>query len=307
MTEHETAPTAPTAPPTEITGTTLVTGATGTTGGRIVRRLVSLGRPVTAASRGATAPAGARGARFDWYDPATHGDALRGADRLYVVPPVSDPDPAPVVLPFLRRARAAGVRRVVLLSSSAVRAGDPGVGQVHAALGDLFDTWTVLRPSWFMQNFTGHHPHADSVRGDGVLTTATGTGRVGFVDADDIAAVAVHALTDDPPPTGDLVITGPEALSYDEVAALLSTVTGRPVRHAPVGFADLRDRLAAELPVAYAAFLAGLDRAIAEGAEDRVTDTVLRVTGRPPRTLREHALAHLVQRPTHVTRPDHTP
>ncbi|WEV27990.1 NAD(P)H-binding protein [Streptomyces sp. 71268] len=304
MTEHDTAPATPA---TGASGTTLVTGATGNTGGRVVGRLVSLGRPVTAASRGATAPAGARGARFDWYDPATHDEALRGADRVYVVPPVGDPDPAPVVLPFLRRARAAGVRRVVLLSSSAIRAGDPGVGQVHAALDDLFETWSVLRPSWFMQNFTGQHPHADSVRGDGVLTTATGTGRVGFVDAEDIAEVAVHALTDDPPPTGDLVITGPEALSYDEVAALLSAVTGRPVSHAPVGFADLRDRLAAGLPMEYAAFLAGLDRAIAEGAEEYVTDTVLRLTGRPPHTLREHAVAHLGQRPAPATRPDRTP
>lgn len=285
---------------TLATGNTLVTGATGTTGSRVVRHLLALGRPVTAASRGATAPEGARAVRFDWYDPATFPTALAGADRLYLVPPVADPEPERVVLPFLRQARASGVHRAVLLSSSAVPAGGPGVGQVHAALGDLFDAWAVLRPSWFMQNFTGQHPHATSVRGDGQLRTATGTGRVAFVDAEDITAVAVHALTDDPPLPGDLVITGPEALSYDAVAALLTEVTGRSISHVPLDHTELRDRLAAGFPpefAGYAEFLAGLDRAIAEGAEDRVTDTVQRVTGRPPRSLREHVTAHWGPRP----------
>lgn len=134
-----------------------------------------------------------------------------------------------------------------------------------------------------MQNFTGAHLHALSIREAGIIRTATGDGRVGFVDAEDIAAVAVHALTDERSPDTDLVITGPQALSYDEVAAAVGRGTGRPVIHERTGHGAMRDRLAASgVPVPFAELLAGLDRAIAEGAEDRVTDTVLRVTGRRP-------------------------
>ncbi|MFI0351922.1 NAD(P)H-binding protein [Actinomadura sp. 9N407] len=271
--------------------TILVTGATGTTGSRIVPRLTALGHTVKAAARRPTAPAGARPVRFDWYDPATFDEALRGTDRIYLVPPIGSPDPAAVMLPFLERARAAGVRRAVLLSSSAIPAGGPAVGQVHAALADVIDEWAVLRPSWFMQNFTDQHLHADSIRKEGTIMTATGTGRVGFVDADDIAAVAVHALTDATAPGPDLVITGPQALSYDDIAATISQVMGRPVRHRVLTYEQMRDRLATEIPEEFAALLARLDRSIAEGAEDRVTRTVERVTGRPPRTFSDFARA----------------
>ncbi|MEV0989389.1 NAD(P)H-binding protein [Streptomyces sp. NPDC049949] len=267
-------------------GTTLVIGATGTTGSRTTAQLVAAGRRVKAAGRTATPLPGAEPVRFDWYDPATHGDALTGADRVYLVPPVGDPDPAAVMLPFLERARAGGVRRAVLLSSSAIPSGGPAVGAVHRALPGLFDEWAVLRPSWFMQNFTGTHAHAASIRADGTILTAAGTGRVGFVDADDIAAVAVRALTDDRAPDADLVLTGPEALGHDDIAAILTEVTGRRVVHHHLTYDALRERLAAAIPAEFAAMLAGMDRAIAEGAEDRTTDTVERLTGRPPHGFR---------------------
>ncbi|MEU2790032.1 NAD(P)H-binding protein [Streptomyces sp. NPDC007100] len=280
-------------PPPGPRPTVLVTGATGTTGSRILPRLAALGCGIRAASRRADPRDGARAVRFDWYDPATYAEALHGADRVYLVPPVGDPDPAAVMLPFLGQARAAGVRRAVLLSSSAIPRGGPAVGRVHDVLPEMFDEWAVLRPSWFMQNFTGDHVHARSIRDDGVIATATGAGRVGFVDADDIAAVAVHALTDAAAPNTDLVLTGPEALGYDAVAAIVTQVTGRAVRHRQLTYEQLRDRLATGLPADFAALLAGLDRSVAEGAEDRVTDTVERVTGRPPRGFREHARQQL--------------
>lgn len=287
-TPTHTTPPHTTPPPTDVARETiLVTGATGNTGSRLVPRLTALGHPVRAAARRAPELAGAEAVSFDWHDPATHDAALQGAARLYLVPPVGDPDPAAVMLPFLERARTAGARRVVLLSSSALPAQGPGVGRVHAALPDYVDEWAVLRPSWFMQNFTGDHPHAESIRTDGVLLTATGTGRVGFIDADDIAAVAAHALTAEPAPAGDLILTGPQALGYDDIAALVTEVTGRPVRHRPLTSAQFQERLAATVPPEFAALLAGLDRAIADGAEDRVTDTVERLTGRPPRSFRE--------------------
>ncbi|GAA1369666.1 NAD(P)H-binding protein [Streptomyces beijiangensis] len=265
---------------------TLVVGATGTTGRRVTAGLIAEGRLVKAGGRRATPVEGAPAVRFDWNEPATWGEALAGVDRVYLVPPIGSSDPAEVMLPFLRHARAAGVHRAVLLGSSAIPAGGPAVGQVHEALPGLFDEWAVLRPSWFMQNFTGSTPHARSIREDGAIRTATGDGRVGFVDAADIAAVAVRALTDEQAPDTDLILTGPQTLSYQDVAAIITDVTGRLVVHEQLSFEQLRDRWAAEIPLEFASMLAGLDRAIAEGAEDRTSDTVQRLTGRSPGTLR---------------------
>ncbi|KJY25828.1 NAD(P)H-binding protein [Streptomyces katrae] len=267
-------------------GTTLVTGATGTTGSRTCAQLTAAGHTVKAAGRRATPVPGTEAVAFDWYDAATHAAALDGVDRVYVVPPVGDPDPAAVVLPFLRRARAVGVRRAVLLSASSIQKGGPAVGRVHEALPGIFDEWAVLRPSWFMQNFSGDHMHAHGIRTDGVIHTATGTGRVGFVDAEDIAAVAARALTGPRAPNTDLVLTGPETLSYDDIAAIVAEATGRPVLHRPLSHRELRGRLTALMPEEFATLLADMDEAIAMGAEDRVTDSVRSVTGRPARDFR---------------------
>ncbi|MFJ9356167.1 NmrA family NAD(P)-binding protein [Streptomyces mirabilis] len=268
---------------------TLVIGATGTTGSRVVAGLIAEGHRVKAAGRSATPVEGAEPVRFDWNEPATFGAALDGVDRVYLIPPIGSSDPAAVMLPFLRRARSAGLHRAVLLSSSAIPEGGPAVGQVHQALPGLFEQWAVLRPSWFMQNFAGFTPHARSIREDGVILTATGDGRVGFVDAEDIAAVAVRALTDEQAPDADLILTGPQALSYDDVAAIITEVGGRPVVHRHLTFDQLRDRWAEEIPLEFATMLAGMDRAIADGAEDRTSDTVQRLTGRPPGTFRAFA------------------
>ncbi|MFC9243959.1 NmrA family NAD(P)-binding protein [Streptomyces sp. NPDC057136] len=264
----------------------LVIGATGTTGRRVTAGLIAVGHRVKAAGRTATPVEGAEAVRFDWNEPATWDEALDGVDRAYLIPPIGSSDPAAVMLPFLRQARAADMRRVVLLSSSAIPAGGPAVGRVHAELPGLFEQWAVLRPSWFMQNFTGLTPHARSIREDGAILTASGDGRVGFIDAEDIAAVAVRALTDEKAPNTDLVLTGPQSLSYDDVAAVITEVTGRPVVHQHLTFEQLRDRWAAEIPLEFATMLAGMDRAIAGGAEDRTSDTVERLTGCPPGTFR---------------------
>ncbi|MFC8824108.1 ergot alkaloid biosynthesis protein [Streptomyces sp. NPDC057137] len=274
---------------TTTPGTTLVIGATGTTGSRVAAQLAAGGHRVKAASRRATAVTGTEAVRFDWNDPTTYDEALSGTDRVYLIPPLGSLEPADIMLPFLQQARTAGVRRAVLLSSSAIPAGGPSTGQIHQALPGLFDEWAVLRPSWFMQNFAGDHPHAQSIRADGTVVTATGDGRVGFIDADDIAGVAVRALADTQAPNSELVITGPQALSYGDIAAVLAEVTGRTVTHRQLTYEEMRDRLATLMPAEYAALLAGMDRSISEGTEDRTTDTVRRVTGRPPRTFRAFA------------------
>ncbi|MFF0515498.1 NAD(P)H-binding protein [Streptomyces sp. NPDC004250] len=268
------------------TGTTLVIGATGTTGSRTAAQLTAAGHRVKAASRRAAPVVGTEPVAFDWYDPATHAPALDGIDRVYLIPPLGDSDPAAIMLPFLHQARTAGVHRAVLLSSSATPEGGPAVGKVHQSLPDLFDQWAVLRPSWFMQNFTGTHAHARSIRDEGVIWTATEGGPIGFVDAEDIAAVAVRALTDKQAPNTDLVLTGPETLTHDDIAAIITEVNSQPVTHQRLSYEQMRERLRAQVPVEFASMLADMDRAIAEGAEDRITDTVQRLTGRPARSFR---------------------
>jgi uncharacterized protein YbjT (DUF2867 family) len=231
-----------------MTTTVLVTGASGTTGSRVAAQLAARGIAVRAAGRSGPV-------RFDWYDPATHASALAGVDRMYLVPPIRDPHPHAVMLPFLDLAREAGVRRAVLLSNSLVTAGGPMTGAVHRAIADTFDEWAVLRPTWFMQNVTGGHAHATSIRTASAIATSAGSGRAGFVDARDIAAVAVETLLAPPAVNTDLILTDLGVLEFT------------------------------------ALFLVGMDSVIASGTEDRTTDTVERMTGTPPRSFRDFAVA----------------
>ncbi|MCR6481826.1 NmrA family NAD(P)-binding protein [Amycolatopsis sp. OK19-0408] len=258
----------------------LVLGGTGTTGSRVVAGL----RDAGFAARAATRKPGEPGqVRFDWADRASHGDAVRNVSAVYIVAPIGEAEPAGLVSPFLADALAAGVRRFVLLSSSAVTADTPGLGELQR-LVRAAPEWAVLKPSWFMQNFTGEHLVAQGVR-DGEIVTATGDARIAFVDAGDIAAVAVRALTDPEPHNTEHVLTGPSAVSYAEAASIIAAHTGRPVRHRAVSTADFAARVAASgVPAEFAAVLAALDEDIRRGTEDRVTPAVEQLTGRPARS-----------------------
>lgn len=268
-------------------GRVLVTGGTGNTGRRIASRMAALGFSVRTGSRASGMPGGSgEHVRFDWADASTHAPALAGVDRVYLVAPALVEDPAPLMLPFIGRALASGVGRIVLLSSSAIAEDAPGLGAVERVLRERAPGWAVLKPSWFMQNFLNpRHPHGASLIREGAIVTCTGAARVGFVDADDIAEVGVRALSDTAPHDAAHVITGPETLSYGDVAAILTKVAGRHLRHIQVDDGDaVRRMVAAGMPERYAILLVGLDIAIRGGAEDRLTDTVLRVTGRGPRS-----------------------
>lgn len=274
----------------------LVIGAAGNTGRPIAQGLTAEGFTVRTATRDPRPPVtAAEHVRFDWADPSTHGPALEGVDRVYALAPGLVEDPSVLMIPVLERALAGGVRRVVLLSASVVPEGGPGLGQVQQFLRTHAPEWSVLQPSWFMQNFAAPgHTHGASLRRDGTLVTATGQGRVGFVDAEDIAAVGVRALADEKAHDTAHVITGPQALSYDDLAAILSRVSGRSIRHVHVTPEEAIQRhQESGMPEAYARFLTMLDTLIRDGAEDRVTDTVQRVTGRPARDFESFARAHL--------------
>lgn len=163
------------------------------------------------------------------------------------------------------------------------------MGEVHAWLAANAPDWAVLRPSWFMQNFS-EGPHAATIRDEGIIYSATGTGRVGFIDAEDIAASAAAALVAPTPLNSDVVLTGPDAWSYDDVAATISTALGRLLRHLSLDPAALADRFVKQgLPPDYARTLADLDLDIAAGAEDYTTQGVAQLTGRPPTSFRAFA------------------
>ena len=292
-----------------MTGKILVTGGTGSTGTALAARLQEAGVPFRIATRQPISSqpissqpissqpissADAEQVRFDWEDETTYGPALEGAEKVYLVAPVSaaDPEltlsPERVMVPFLRRALDAGVRRAVLLSSSAIPEGGPAFGQVHQAVREMMPEWSVLQPSWFMQNFV--NALRPGIQHQGEIVTATGSGKVSFVDVGDIAAVAFHALTDTAPPKGPLILTGPQALSYADAAALISQAAHRPVRHVHVTAAQLQERLQGfGMPAGYAALLTGLDEKIKNGAEDRVTSVVQDITGRPPKSFADFA------------------
>ncbi|RBQ15912.1 ergot alkaloid biosynthesis protein [Spongiactinospora rosea] len=281
----------------------LVTGGTGKTGGPLVELLRGTGAQVRVAVR--TPPAGDPGAvRFDWHDPATHRAALRGMDRVYLVPPVNTVDPMPVVGPFLAEAERLGVRRVVLLGSAIVLPGAPGALEMAARVRAR-PGWVVLRPSGFMQNFLRPHPLGDRLRRDGEIRTASGDGRLGWIDARDIAAAACALLTGpdaEPGDPRDHLLTGPKALSYRDAAAIITARTGRPIRVAGIDAEAVAcDYRAAGVPAGFAAALAAVDAGLRSGREGLVSTAVLDLTGRPPRPFAEFVDDHAGEWATRVT------
>jgi ergot alkaloid biosynthesis protein len=268
-----------------MSGLVLVTGGTGKTGTRLSARLRQAGWSALSASRLRQDSGEIRSVAFDWYDPRGHDAALEGVERIYLVAPVGASDPIEVMGPFIERAIAKGACRFVLLSSSLIEEGGPAMGAVHALLRRSAPGWAVLRPSWFMENFSVGQ-HAATIRDEDAIYSATDDGSVPFIAVEDIVEVAFHALTDDVAVNEGLVITGPKALSYDQAAAIIGGARGRLVRHIRLKGEQLTDRFRAiGLPDEYAAMLAGLDRAIGAGAEARTTATVARMTGQEPQSL----------------------
>ncbi|WP_406180081.1 NmrA family NAD(P)-binding protein [Streptomyces sp. NBC_01006] len=265
--------------------TTLVLGGTGRTGSLLAKKLAERGHHArTAARRGADVP-------FDWDDAATHGPALAGADRIYLVTPVLRVAYARLVSGFLDRAEAAGVRHVTYLSAYGAEEAPPEV-DIRAVeldvLGRRAFTASVIRPAWVMQNFADEHLPVV----DGAITVPTAGGAEAFVDAVDIAAVAAETLIDPDAHAGATYEpTGPEALTVAEVAAAVARVAGRPVRHVDIdGGSWIGGAVAAGVvPADYAVMLRWLTGTIASGHGSRPNDDVLKVTGAPPTAFADFA------------------
>ncbi|KAI9819817.1 MAG: hypothetical protein M1832_003892 [Thelocarpon impressellum] len=269
--------------------TILVLGGTGKTGSRLTSLLIEAKVATLVASRSGTAPAGAKGVKFDWTDEATYG-APFAADAdikaVYLVPPPFL-DVFAAMKKFVDLARSKGVERFVLLGASNIEPGGPATGEVHQYLIDLGVDYTVLRPTWFLENFSEMW-HLTTIREEGKLYSATGTGKIPFVSSDDIAALAYHGLVDTPSPNTDWLVHGPDNLSYDDVAAELTTLLGRDIKHESLSVPAFSALLqSAGFPADLADMLAGLDGLVADGWVHEYDGTTERVTGRKPTTFKD--------------------
>lgn len=266
----------------------LITGGTGKNGHRIVEKLRQRGIEPRIASRSAM---GTESVYFDWMDAKTYESATADVRTVFLVAPTGVHELLGAMQPFLEHAIQAGIERFVLLSASSLVEDGPMMGAVHGFLKRYAPHWSVLRPTWFMQNFS-EQQHLQTIREEGAIYSATGDGRVPFIDIGDIAAVAVEALVQPDFPDGDLVLTGPEALSYTDVAQMISAAAGIRVKHCQLSELELVARFCeGGLTAEYARALAAMDSAISAGAEDRVTHKVESITGRRPTAFLDFAIA----------------
>ncbi|KAB2346858.1 NAD(P)H-binding protein [Actinomadura rudentiformis] len=258
--------------------TILVLGGRGKTGRRVVARLNDLGRPVRAASRTTG---------FDLGDRATWNAALDGVSAVYLVPMNEFVDQS-VVPEFTAAAAAAGVQRIVLLSARGVGGeAQPSQEQAERAVRESGLAWTILRPAWFAQNFSEDFLLEPLLAGE--LALPAGEGREAFIDAEDIADVAVAALTQEGH-TGQIYeLSGPEPLSFRTAVELIAEASGREIRYTPLSVPEFVASLTAlGLSAEVAELLAGLLDGISRGTGDRVSDGVRRALGRDPRPFEDY-------------------
>jgi uncharacterized protein YbjT (DUF2867 family) len=255
----------------------LILGGSGRTGSLVARHLVEHGiRARTASRRGSDV-------FFDWDDPATYPGALTGTDRVYLVTPVLRVRYAGQVAAFLDQAAAGGVRHVTFLSSyngdRAPREIDIAAVEADLASREAF-THSILRPAWVMQNFTDDHLPVTK----GALTVPSGGGSEAFVDAADIAAVAAETLLNPGAHAGArYVLTGPQAITFGNVAATIAAVSGQPVVYKDIDQeAWINGAIAAGVPAGYAVMLRWLTGAIIAGDGSKPTGHIETVAGRPP-------------------------
>jgi uncharacterized protein YbjT (DUF2867 family) len=263
---------------------TLVLGGTGKTGRRVASRLTGLGLRVRAAARHGG------DIRFDWDEPATHRNAVEGADRIYLIAPVMRTRFAPQVSAFLDLAETVGVGHVTLLSAYGTELAPPEVA-LRAVELDLMArstlTHSIVRPAWFMQNFS----ETFLMPVDDVIVVPTGTGGEAFVDAGDIAAVAAATLADPEAHAGtEYAPTGPDVLTVSDAADIIASVTGRPVRHVDTDrLSWVESVIASGVPAEYGGMLQMLTDTVASGRGSRPNDDVEKVTGVPPTSFTDFA------------------
>jgi uncharacterized protein YbjT (DUF2867 family) len=259
----------------------LVLGASGKTGRRVVERLRARQLPVRLGSRSAQPP-------FDWEDPSTWLAGLEGAAAAYVsyYPDLAAPGAPEAIGAFADIAIAAGVERLVLISGR----GEQEAQRSEDVLRRSGAAWTVVRSSFFNQNFSESYFRAPLLGGELALPVDD----VGepFVDADDIADIAVAALTEDGHLGEVYEVTGPRLLTFAEAVEEIARATGRELRYVPIGIDDFADALTQEgAPEGEINLLRYIFGEVLDGRNAHVTDGVQRALGRPPRDFADYAHA----------------
>lgn len=260
---------------TQNTQITLVIGGHGKTGRRVADKLTAQGRQVRIGSRTGEPP-------FDWHEPATWDAALEGVDRVYVTyyPDLAFPGAAEQVGAFSKVAVAKGARRLVLLSGRGEEAAEVSEDNLKASGAD----WTIVRSSWFNQNFSESFFLEPVLAGE--IALPTGDAVEAFVDADDIADVVVASLTDDKHIGKTYELSGPRLLSYTDVAAELSKATGRDIKYISVTNEEYRAVLREnDLPEEFA----DLFTMILDGRNAHLVHGVEEALGRKPKDFAEFA------------------
>jgi uncharacterized protein YbjT (DUF2867 family) len=260
---------------------TLVLCANGTTGSRVASRLAARGVPTRLGSRSGAPP-------FDWADERTWPGVLDGVRAAYVVysPDLVAPEALERVRAFATLAARSGVERLVLLSGR----GEKSAQQAEQAVMAAGTTWTVVRSAFFAQNFS-EKGFEDFIRGGVVALPAPETGEP-FVDADDVADVAVAALTEDGHAGEVYEVTGPRLLRFDQAVAEIAAATGRSISYARTTAAEFVAGLVRlGVPEGDALVFAEIFDTVLDGRNAHLADGVQRALGRPPRDFADYAAA----------------
>ncbi|MGE3590626.1 MAG: NmrA family NAD(P)-binding protein [Ilumatobacteraceae bacterium] len=261
------------------TNTIAITGSTGKVGSRVAERIGHLGADLRRAFRAGDPP-------FDWDDPASWLALLDGASSVFVsfFPDLGFPGAADTIGAFAEVARTRGVERLVLLSGR----GEPEAARSEEAMRAAGVPSTVLRCSWFAQNFSEHFLLQSVL--DGVIALPVDDVPEPFVDLDDVADVAVRALLEPGHADATYELTGPDALTFREAARILSQATGRRIEHIAVSPEDyVTAAVAVGVPVEEAEALTSLFATVLDGRNSYTTDDIARVLGRPPTAFAEYA------------------
>jgi uncharacterized protein YbjT (DUF2867 family) len=257
---------------------TLVLGGTGKTGRRVVRRMADRGHRVRIGSRNAGIP-------FDWNDAATWQPALDGVDAVYVSyqPDLAVPGAPEAIGAFAELAVRTGARRLVLLSGR----GEPEAEACEKALAARGGEWTVLRASFFAQNFSEGDFLGPLL--DGELALPVGDVEEPFVDADDIAEVAATVLAEGGHTGRTYDLTGPRLLTFAQAANEIAAATGREIGYVTVPAEAYAAELAAHgVPTDVTDLLTYLFTEVLDGRNARLGDGVRQVLGRPARDFADH-------------------
>jgi uncharacterized protein YbjT (DUF2867 family) len=264
---------------TQQTKPTLVLGGTGKTGRRVVERLTARGLPVRVGSRFGQPP-------FDWEDRATWAPALDGVGSVYLTyyPDLALPGAVETTRSFAELAVRSGVPRLVLLSGR----GEPGAERAEQAVRETGADLTILRSTWFMQNFSEDYMLEHVLSGE--IRLPAGDVPTPFLDADDIADVAVAALTEEGHAGQLYELTGPRSLTFVEAAAEIAEAAGHEVRYVPVSLEQHAAEAAEHgVPAEVVELLTYLFREVVDGRNANTTAGVRLALGREPKDFADYA------------------